>query len=154
MCVKCKIEKTVDMFSVKPTKLGHSKECKKCWSEYMKTYYKNNPNQYNKHKGYVKINDSVYKTARWRHGLTKEKFDELWNKFDGLCWSCQENPANAIDHDHSCCPTNQANRRTCGDCVRGLLCNGCNTSLGLLKESKQRILRLVDYLDTYGSSNG
>lgn len=41
-----------------------------------------------------------------------------------------------VDHDHK---TGK---------VRGLLCNTCNTSLGLLSEDKNRITGLITYLET------
>lgn len=36
-----------------------------------------------------------------------------------------------IDHDHACCPTH----RTCGKCIRGILCRSCNHALGHLESS-------------------
>ncbi|MEV1287699.1 endonuclease domain-containing protein [Micromonospora sp. NPDC049679] len=56
---------------------------------------------------------------------------------EGLCAICggcnyyADEPAPlCVDHDHVCCP-NRA--RTCGRCVRGLLCAGCNGFLGELE---------------------
>lgn len=40
-----------------------------------------------------------------------------------------------VDHDHN------------DGRVRGILCHGCNTALGLLKESKDNIYALLDYLE-------
>jgi hypothetical protein len=34
--------------------------------------------------------------------------------------------------------------------VRKLLCSNCNTALGLMKENKENILKLINYLDKYG----
>lgn len=47
-----------------------------------------------------------------------------------------------IDHDHSCC----ASARSCGKCVRGLLCFKCNTALGHLGDSRESVERVLTYL--------
>lgn len=65
------------------------------------------------------------------YGLTLEQFDRLVEVQDYACGMCHEPFENGqlihVDHDHACCP--QKNR-SCGKCVRGLLCHGCNISLG------------------------
>lgn len=48
-----------------------------------------------------------------------------------------------VDHDHSCCPVKG---RSCGKCVRGLLCRPCNQALGLLEDDPVRAASLVTYL--------
>jgi len=53
----------------------------------------------------------------------------------------------AIDHSHKCC----ASLPTCGECVRDLLCPNCNTALGLLKEDRQRIRALADYVEKWNN---
>ena len=47
-----------------------------------------------------------------------------------------------IDHDHSCCP----GKRTCGKCVRGVLCHQCNVGIGLLGDSPARLGQAITYL--------
>ena len=47
-----------------------------------------------------------------------------------------------VDHDHSCCP----GQGTCGDCVRGLLCRGCNRAIGSFGESRENVARALAYL--------
>ena len=48
-----------------------------------------------------------------------------------------------VDHDHSCCP--EAGR-SCGKCVRGLLCHGCNTALGNFGDDRDRLEKAIQYL--------
>lgn len=45
----------------------------------------------------------------------------------------------SIDHDHLCCNGPQS----CGKCVRGLLCGGCNTRLGWLETKLDKVLKYI-----------
>lgn len=80
-------------------------------------------------------------------------FEELFDLFSDL--SCKNPGCGStdnlnIDHDHSCCPPGKKfsnkSQRSCGKCVRGLLCRPCNKSLGMLQENPRRIQGLLDYL--------
>lgn len=75
---------------------------------------------------------------RWRRsyrfaefGLTEEQFYARLANQGGACALCHElfqgNQNIYVDHDHECCPHEG---RSCGRCVRGLLCLRCNTALG------------------------
>lgn len=48
----------------------------------------------------------------------------------------------AVDHDHSCC----SSKRTCGNCIRGLLCFECNIGLGKFKDDKVLLAKALKYL--------
>jgi hypothetical protein len=91
--------------------------------------------------------------ARWarkhrlsRYGLTQEGFDRL---LEFQAYACAmggepftEDSVICIDHDHACCPDE---KKSCGKCIRGLLCLSCNTALGHI----ERKLKLAQaYLDT------
>ena len=90
--------------------------------------------------------------ARWnrtynlsRYGLTQESFGRLLEDQDYACAMCstpfEDGQKVCIDHDHACCPEG---KRSCGKCVRGLLCHDCNTALGHI-ERKLGLARA--YLD-------
>lgn len=51
-----------------------------------------------------------------------------------------------VDHDHACCP---AASRSCGKCVRALLCGQCNIALGALKDRVDLFVTAVRYLEEH-----
>lgn len=140
VCVRCGEEKTLDLFAKgKNYKDGRRGTCKKCHTSYMTNYYNNNPD---KKAEKIKLNSG--KDPNWkRHHITEKTFNEMLDKNNGLCYACNINKGTSIDHDHSCCSGN----RSCGKCVRGILCNQCNTALGLIKDSKNTLNNLIKYLD-------
>ena len=65
------------------------------------------------------------------YGLTQDLFNLLLEAQQNACGMCHEPFEDQqlihVDHDHACCPKKN---RSCGECVRGLLCHGCNISPG------------------------
>lgn len=106
-------------------------ECKKASRDY----------QRNKRK--QKVSDLGYDPRRFsRHKITKEFYEDLLSKYLGKCWICKDLAATNIDHDHNCC----SGSYSCGKCVRGILCNNCNTAIGLLKDELSTLKSAIDYL--------
>lgn len=72
------------------------------------------------------------------YNVTKEFLIELYNSQEGKCAICGQKPSTKrglhIDHCH-----------TTGK-VRGLLCHGCNTAIGLLKEDTELMTKAINYL--------
>jgi len=91
-----------------------------------------------------------------RYGLTTEQYQDIFNKQNGVCAICKKpeivRKNLSIDHDHRCC----SHHKSCGKCIRGLLCFRCNQALGLLNDdifilesarlylSKQRVVLNVN----------
>jgi hypothetical protein len=139
ICIKCSQEKKLELFrKQKANKSGYANVCKKCHSNYMTAYYAKNPD---KNAEKVRMN-SNYKPGWVRHKLSEKYYNELFNLYQGKCHSCKDNEVTNVDHDHACCDK----PRSCGKCVRGLLCHGCNTALGLLKDDPKKIKSLLDYI--------
>lgn len=62
----------------------------------------------------------------------------------GICGKVDgEDKYLSVDHDHSCCPGD----RSCGICVRGLLCSRHNRALGLLGDSVESVKKALIYLE-------
>ena len=52
-----------------------------------------------------------------------------------------------IDHDPRCCSRDEnPQRKTCGKCVRALLCKDCNHAIGFFERYPQRVHMWIDYL--------
>lgn len=88
-----------------------------------------------------------------KYGLTTGMFTELLRKQGGGCAICKTNGSTtrwAVDHDHSCC----LGDKTCGKCIRGILCYPCNQALGLMKDSPEIIASALVYINTNSNLPG
>jgi hypothetical protein len=139
-CNECKNEKDISLFSKgKKYKDGRRNYCKECHAFRTKKYYENNPEMQNSP---AKIMYEKTKRRNWqRHNMQEENYNKMYLLHEGKCHACKDRPATNIDHSHECCPGSYS----CGLCVRGILCNQCNTALGLLGDSRQKVKSLLDY---------
>jgi len=75
---------------------------------------------------------------RCKFGITVETYERMFAAQGGLCAICQRKCSSgrrlAVDHCH----------RT--KAVRGLLCKACNTAIGFLEDSTERLDRAKAYL--------
>lgn len=78
-----------------------------------------------------------------KYGLTQQAFYEHLQEQHGLC----KNPGCAVRLDDKTRVTkvNVDHNHETGE-VRGMLCNGCNTSIGHLLESEKKLTGLINYL--------
>lgn len=51
----------------------------------------------------------------------------------------------AVDHDHKCC----SGKKSCGKCIRGLLCFECNIGLGKFKDDSAIVQTALQYLNSF-----
>ena len=84
-----------------------------------------------------------------KYGLTPERLKQMLVAQDYGCAICPEKfdldakyPFD-VDHDHNCC----SGEKTCGDCIRGILCRSCNRGLGAFKDNMKYLQSAIEYLD-------
>jgi len=79
--------------------------------------------------------------------LSWAAFQELIENAAGRCEICgTDDPGTGtrwnVDHDHGCCSTN----KTCGKCVRGILCRDCNWEIARMDDDPRRLERAAEYI--------
>ena len=81
-----------------------------------------------------------------KYNLTLEQFEDMVKQQKGKCLGCGKSfptdRAPAIDHDRKCCQGN----KSCGKCVRGILCKFCNLGLGYAQDNIQTLKNWIIYL--------
>lgn len=168
-CGKCHQGLSLDNFWKHPlNKDGLQNYCKKCSAaasaaSKLRTGYKPHPNYWRKWRqnNLEKCRAAVrrYKKnhpdrVRCTHikrmyGITKETYKDLYNAQNGCCAICglkEEDVSRlalAVDHDHKCCP----DAKSCGKCIRGLLCVMCNGLIGMAKDSIDTLNRAITYIE-------
>lgn len=154
VCHVCAREKPLTEFyrcTARQGKDGYRTDCKACGAERNASWRKNNPETvraYNaKHNTRAKDSGKARDwNLRRKYGISEAEFQELLARQGGHCVFCdqvhtQKSPLH-VDHDHSCCPGN----RSCGKCIRGLLCFHCNTLLGHSRENIVTLENAIQYL--------
>jgi hypothetical protein len=79
--------------------------------------------------------------------ISIEERDEMLAEQGGRCATCRTDTPGArgwaVDHNHACCPQPG---RSCGVCVRGILCTRCNLALGLVGDDPELLQSMIGYL--------
>lgn len=92
----------------------------------------------------IKARDANLKAL---YGLSLQEYDTLLDRQNHRCGVCKRHTSELpgplqVDHDHACCP----GKKSCGNCIRGLLCNSCNGGLGLFNDDADRLFAALTYL--------
>lgn len=76
-------------------------------------------------------------------GFSVEELVRIYDR--GECEICRTVDNLVLDHDHD---KGCSHRKSsgCSTCFRGLLCNGCNTAIGLMGEDSERLKRAATYV--------
>lgn len=158
-CSRCGIVKSRMAFGLRRTDGtdGHRSQCKKCNSVDVATRRLGNLSvaresglaAYEREKAAKPevVRLRARKSAlKHRYQMTLEEFETLFARQGGLCAACSgaltSGRGTNVDHDHDCCPG-----RSCGKCVRGLLCRACNHTLGHSKDDPARLRACAAYLE-------
>lgn len=146
LCGRCNIIKDVSSFGVRSgTKRGYQYWCKSCQvcrsrETYKKRPRKSNENKVERNKDEIKLN-ALKRMLKYRYSLDYDEYLQMYERQNKCCRICllEYNLGGPkglhVDHDHST-----------GE-VRGLLCRNCNVALGLIKENKDILLRIFNYLN-------
>jgi hypothetical protein len=84
-----------------------------------------------------RVETSPRETAlKFKYGLSFDEYERMLASHNGVCWICGDEPnPPCIDHDH------KTGR------IRGILCRGCNTAIGRMKDDPKRLRAAAAYLE-------
>jgi hypothetical protein len=147
-CSKCKIEKESSEFAKDNGKKDKLRSiCKQCDGErykqneekmkanskiYYQNNYKNNPEK------------RKSKSLKYNYNMTWEIYNQMLIKQNNKCKICNNEFKNARDTHIDHCHTSLK--------VRGILCNNCNTAIGLFKEDVNNLKNAITYLELWHNS--
>jgi hypothetical protein len=155
-CTLCRESKALEEFPIRKTgKYGRNARCTPCNkiknNQYSRDYRKNNPEKRAATQAaYNQSEEKVYANRKWRFGLTPEAVTAMVEAQGGVCGLCRRDFLHGqtfVDHDHSCCPSNW--KKTCGRCIRAVLCRTCNQGLGFFQDNPEMLREAADYIERY-----
>lgn len=102
---------------------------------------------------YMARPDFKAKRRKYAFNLTEENYTKILLAQNSCCAICgSEDPGGAakewlVDHDHACCPGRRTDSvKSCGKCIRGLLCSKCNFGLGQFKDDPNILQAAIEYI--------
>ena len=143
-CRTCGKDMPIESFRLDARRGTRRSDCRSCasvqhkkWAakhkEHLRSYdrkrYRDDPNKWERH-------------IRAKYGIAPADFEEMLVSQGGVCAICESSSPGKghkrfnIDHDHKT-----------GE-VRGLLCWPCNTGIGKLKDSPERLRKAADYIES------
>lgn len=134
-----------------------NKVCKICKSVRSKIWVKANSEQISKyHKDLYmqKIKTYRHNFIQNRYGISQTQWQIMYDLQMGVCAICEEPETTlsnghiarlCIDHDHTCC----SGVKSCGKCVRGLICRKCNDGLGRFRDNSTNLYNAAKYINYY-----
>lgn len=131
VCSRCGVDQTADNSGTRSAGKYWDTYCRPCRNIITKEYAKAKPEwaKAKQKRAYIK----------WRYGVDDEKYQEMIKSGCAICGSTE---LLCVDHDHACC----SGQRTCGKCVRGVLCNKHNIMFGMVNDSTEELQKMVEYL--------
>lgn len=142
-CPRCRESKPLTEFNRnRSTADGFGHQCKACMRGY-KPSEKASEAYRLYHKRYN------FERRTLKYGLSLDRYFEMLAQQGDKCAICggtdtgsARHPLMLVDHDHACC----AGPRSCGKCIRGLICHPCNVALGAAQDDPDRLLAMAAYL--------
>lgn len=177
-CAICKLAKPLDEFRKRSQgRNGRGAWCNDCCAERSHQYRLDNlehcrkqgrdghkrrrfgdPDYYrNNHAREAEGDPDYYRRNGLRSNfrMTLEEFEARVTAQGGVCAVCCKPPRPGrrleVDHDHDCCPGS----RSCGECIRDLLCSGCNGGTGIVDNPellRKKAAYLLDWRERHGRS--
>ena len=141
LCRDCLEEKPLDNFRKRNGgRKGWISYCNPCFNIRARRWKQENPE-----KAAARFREATLR----RYNLTPADYDAMLAAQGGVCAICKTSEPGGkgrfrVDHDHACCPERM---RSCGKCIRGLLCNYCN--LHLAGENPRRLRAALAYLENF-----
>lgn len=150
-CIDCAGDKSIEAFARKTSaKDGRQSRCRACTAIRDAKRYADPTHRARKLASaarYAQGNpERVKANALWtRYRLRTEDYDALLASQDGHCAICPATEDLVVDHNHECCQ----GWKSCGECVRGILCSDCNHMIGKAHDTPSRLRDAATYLETH-----
>lgn len=150
VCTICRLRLPFEAFHKSSrSKDGLQTRCRNCYRDWWNERYQSNPEFRAKRSEHVgKFHEEKYPSRREKqnnaklfkmYGITREQFDVMSAGQGGVCAICSRPPQGkarlSVDHQHE-------TKR-----IRGLLCDPCNSALGLFGDDPERLMAAIRYLE-------